>query len=66
MRVTIDRFEGDFAVVEAEGEIFANLPIALVPDGAREGSVIEITLNDEETKKRKKDAESLMNRLFRD
>ena len=66
MRVTIDRFEGDFAVVETEGEIFANLPMALVPDGAREGSVIEITLNDEETKKKKKSAESLMNRLFHD
>lgn len=42
MRVTVDRLEGAFAVVEADEAIF-NLPLALCPD-AREGDTVEITV----------------------
>lgn len=52
----IDRFEGDFAVVEYEqGETF-NLPRCLLSPEAREGDVIRITvaIDVEETIKRKK------------
>ena len=40
MRVIIDRFEGDIAVVELDGETL-NVPRALFPD-AREGDTVEL------------------------
>ena len=40
MKVTIDRFDGGFAVVETGDKKFVNLPDALVPAGAKEGSVL--------------------------
>lgn len=42
MRVIIDRFEGDLAVVELN-EVMYNVPRALF-DGAHEGDVVEITV----------------------
>lgn len=63
MRVIIDRFEGDFAVVELQEGEFVNLPKVLVSD-AQEGDVIDISINKEETKKRKRDIEDLMSDLF--
>ncbi len=53
MKVTIDRFEGDYAVVELENREMADLPKVLVPKEASEGDIIEITINRDETKKRK-------------
>ncbi len=46
MVVTIDRFEGEFAVCELEDMSFANLPKAFLPEGAREGSKLRITLDE--------------------
>lgn len=45
MLVTIDRFEGEFAVCELEDMSFANLPKAFLPEGAAEGSKLSINLN---------------------
>ena len=53
MRIIIDRFEGDFAVVELENKHFANMPKSLVPQCAKEGSALSIELDEEETEKRK-------------
>lgn len=64
MNVIIDRFEGDYAVVEIDEGSFAKLPKALVPKGAGEGSVISITL--EESQSRRREADSLMDKLFKD
>ena len=50
MKITIDRFEGDFAVVELPDGKFCNMPLCLVPKGASEGSVIEITCDDDKSK----------------
>lgn len=63
MRVIIDRFEGDFAVVELSDGKFVNLPKVLV-DGAQEGDVIDISINKRETEKRKSDTLDLMSHLF--
>lgn len=63
MRVIIDRFEGDFAVVEIEEGKFVNLPKVLV-SGAQEGDVIDISINYSETEKRKGDTLDLMSHLF--
>lgn len=64
MNVIIDRFEGGFAVVEIDEGSFAQLPKALVPKGAGEGSVISITL--EESQSRRRETDSLMDKLFKD
>ena len=66
LKVTIDRFEGDFAVVEISADNFVNMPRALVPDKAVEGSVISITLDCGKAQKRTKKTEGLMNKLFHD
>lgn len=63
MNVTIDRFEGSFAVVETENGSFYNLPLPLVPTGADEGSVISITL-DTAAESRRKEVGRLMDKLF--
>lgn len=66
MKVIIDRFEGEYVVVELEGKQFINMPRALIPTSAKEGSVISITVDQEETDKRKKRIDGLVNRLWKD
>ena len=45
MKIIIDRFEGNFAVVEFdEGSGFADMPVELIPPEAREGDVINLSL----------------------
>lgn len=65
MQVIIDRFEGEFAVVEIDEGSFVNLPRILVPD-ANEGDVVDITINTAETQKRKQRINKLMDNLFED
>lgn len=52
MRVIIDRFEADYAVVELEDGSMAHMAVKLLP-GAREGDVVEIKVDREETARRK-------------
>ncbi len=65
MKVVIDRFEGSYAVVEINKGKFVNLPKELVPD-AKEGDVIVITIDQDETEMRKEHVKELMNQLFED
>lgn len=64
MKVTIDRFEGDYAVVELENREMADLPKSLVPSGANEGDILEITLDLDETEARKRRIEKLTEGLW--
>lgn len=45
MKVTIDRFEGDYAVCEKEDRTMMNIERHRLPDGAREGDVLVIDQN---------------------
>ncbi len=63
MKIIIDRFEGDYAVVEADGKMI-NMPIGLLPGGAKEGSVVTIEINESETKDREAKIRGMMNELF--
>ncbi len=63
MRVIINRFEGDYAVVEIEEGKFVNLPKILVEE-AKEGDVVDISVNSSETEKRKIEVQNLMDQLF--
>ena len=65
MQVVIDRFEGNFAVVELPDGSMAQLSKALVPK-AREGDVINIEIDAAAREKRESAVEELMNELFSD
>ncbi len=41
----VDRFEGDLAVIEREGEATFNLPRDLLPAGTKEGDVLRVALS---------------------
>lgn len=62
----IDRFEGEYAVVENENGELGRISRQLLPQNAKEGSVIEIRVNDNETENRKKTVREKMNSLFQD
>ncbi len=65
MKVILDRMEETFGVVELPDGSFADLPLSLIPD-AKEGDVITITIDREETKKRSEKMQSLMEQVFTD
>jgi len=68
-KAIIDRFEGDYAILEvAEG--FEKIDRKLLPEGAREGDSLlinhgEIRVDLEENSARLERIKSLMNRLFK-
>lgn len=63
MQVTIDRIEGNIAVVELEDGTTADLPLVLVPN-AKEGMTVTITADDNEDRKRRQNIKNLMDSLF--
>ena len=63
MKVTIDRFEGEYAVCEIEKGRFLNIPAELVP-GAREGDIVSIEILREESDTKKEKLKSRLNGLF--
>ena len=62
---TVDRIENDTAVVETDGG-FVDIPLAALPEGTAEGSVIHVEISRDEEEKRKKRIKEKMNRLFVD
>jgi uncharacterized OB-fold protein len=64
MKVIIDRFEGDYAVVELEDRSICNMHIKLLPEGVEEGSVIKIEIDNESTKNKKEEIKKLMDELW--
>lgn len=63
LKVIIDRFEGDFAVVELDDLSTVNVP-RIIFKGANEGDVVDIIINNEETSKRKNNINKIMDDLF--
>lgn len=66
MKIIIDRFEGDYAVVELEDGTTVDMPKVLIPKEAKEGDVLEILVNKQETESRRKKIEKLMDELWED
>ena len=68
MKGIIDRFEGEYAVVELEDGKMININKIQLPLGVEEGMVIHIsesiTINIDETNKRKKEIEKLTEDLW--
>ena len=65
MQAIIDRFEGEYAVLEIEAGKFVDLPRVLVPDAA-EGDVINITVDRAATEQRRARIGELIDQLFED
>ena len=63
LKVILDRFEEDFALVELENKEILNIPRILVSE-AEEGDIIEIRICKEETRQRQEEIEKLANDLF--
>ena len=63
MKIIIDRFEGDYAVVEINKQKFVNIPKVLLKN-AKEGDIISINIEKSETEKQKSKIENLMEDLF--
>ena len=55
--IVIDRFEGEYALIEMNRRIF-HIPKMLIPKGAKEGDVISIhiTIDKDATDKKKQSA----------
>lgn len=65
MRVILDRYEGDYAVVELESGELVNMPRILAMN-AEEGDIIELRILEKETDERKAYIQNLANQLFED
>lgn len=65
MLITIDRFEGDFAVCEKEDGSFGNLPKEFLPSGSKEGSRIRIELDLKTEEEDRERITGKMNNLFK-
>lgn len=69
MRFVLDRFEGEYAVCENNRKEILNINKDKIPAEAKEGDVLkigsnEITIDREETEKRKREVEKLMEDLW--
>lgn len=69
-QLSIDRFEGKFAICEDAEEKFFAIETAELPEGAREGDVLRITdegellLDEEETRARRERITAKQRRAF--
>lgn len=66
MQVIIDRYEGNFAVVQMPDGKMIDMPKELIPPHAKEGAILEIIYNDVKTKNRETEIINKMNKLFDD
>jgi len=60
----IDRFEGNFAVIETTNGLI-NIPRTDIPSNAKEGDVLVLSLDMNETDARKKRIDGMMDNLFK-
>ena len=65
MKLVIDKFEGNFAVVELENGEFINVDKKILPSNATEGSVITISCDNGETDEKRIAAKKKMDAIFR-
>ena len=70
MKVTIDRFEGNFAICEKSDRTMISISKDKVPSGAKEGDILSIEgdnikIDTSGTAKRKKVVDDLMNNLWK-
>lgn len=69
MTMIVDRFEGDYAVVEIDGKVMTDIPRRLLPPEVKEGQVIKrvngrYEIDFAETKKREVAMQNLSEGLW--
>ncbi len=69
MKLTIDRFEGNYAVCEKESGEMINIPKSELPSRAKEGDVLaevdgHYVIDQSSTEKKKAEIEELMNDVY--
>lgn len=64
MQVIVDRIENDMLVLELDVGKTISVPRILIPD-AKEGDIVDITINKEETKKENDKVQKLVDELFK-
>lgn len=65
MQVVVDRIEEDYIVLELDNGDIIDVPRELIP-GAREGDIVDIYINRDETDAKKEEVKKLMDDLFVD
>lgn len=66
MNLTVDRFEGNFAVVELPDGKLVNFPKESLPPNAREGSILSLVVNESATEEKLSKITKRMKKLFKD
>ena len=66
MKLIIDRFEGDFAIVELPDGRLIDCPKCLIPNNANEGSILNIIVDEAATNDKLKTVTERMNILIKD
>ena len=66
MRIVIDRIEEDIAIVEKEDGSFLHMSKNLIPSDAKEGDVLLIAVDKQNTVDRQQEITSLMEELWHD
>lgn len=66
MKFIIDRFEGNFAIIELPNGQMIDCPKTMLPDNAKEGSILNITVDEKTTKEKLQTVTERMNKLFKD
>lgn len=66
MKFVIDRFEGDFAIVELKDGSVAQIPRIVIPPNAKEGDIILLIVEVDETANKKAFIEREMESLFKE
>lgn len=66
-KATIDRLEGDFAVVLVDSESL-NIPRTMLPENVGEGDIVYITItkNEEETENQGELARNILNEVLKE
>ncbi|MBC7766129.1 MAG: DUF3006 domain-containing protein [Hyphomonadaceae bacterium] len=64
MHYTIDRFEGDMAILEAHTRETFTLLRRFLPQGAKEGDILTLQIDKSKTEAQKSQINSLMDELF--
>ena len=64
MKWIIDRFEGDFAIIECNNKTY-NIKKEILPKNVKECDILEININETETGKRKQNSENLMDNIWK-
>lgn len=63
MKIVVDRIEGGYIIAEFSDGKKENLPLAFAPD-AKEGDIIDISIDENNTKECKESMKNRLDRLF--